>query len=263
MRELVALGINGWIPSHGRQTMCFLLLDGGEEVFLLDAGTGLSRLLQPEFRQILASRKRLNIILSHYHLDHVAGLTYLPAVWSNKPLRLYAPEEPFVEVPARSAVGRLLNPPLFPLSFSDFPARTRIIPVNQAEMEIGGHDFTFHRLAHGGGAMGMKIDGILAYITDTYVDEGYFEFIDGVRFLMHEVWVTREESRTRPEEAARHSMLEEVTDLAARCSVKKLMPIHLNPRWDNARVEELMSAARSEFAGTISPGEGEAVDPDD
>src|ERR1044072_2904577 len=52
--RLVPLGTNWYIPSHGRQTMCFLLLDGDGAALLLDAGTGLARLLAPEIAALLA-----------------------------------------------------------------------------------------------------------------------------------------------------------------------------------------------------------------
>ena len=66
--NVVLLGTGGYFPTSQRHTSCVLLPEIG---VVLDAGTGMSRLgnyLQTE---------RLDIFLSHAHLDHVAGLTYL------------------------------------------------------------------------------------------------------------------------------------------------------------------------------------------
>ena len=66
--KLVLLGTGGYFPTTRRHTACYLLPEVG---VVLDAGTGMFRL--GEHRQT----DRLDIFLSHAHLDHIAGLTYL------------------------------------------------------------------------------------------------------------------------------------------------------------------------------------------
>jgi ribonuclease BN (tRNA processing enzyme) len=110
--RLVPLGINGFIPSFGRQTMSFLLLTGNEAL-LLDAGTGVGRLLERTMIDLLQPYDCLNIILSHYHLDHVVGLSYLPGTWMRGVVRIYAPGRPFVETEPDQALSRLLQPLYF------------------------------------------------------------------------------------------------------------------------------------------------------
>ena len=66
--KLVLLGTGGYFPTARRQTACLMLPEIG---VVLDAGTGMYRLgkhLQTD---------RLDIFLTHAHLDHIAGLTYL------------------------------------------------------------------------------------------------------------------------------------------------------------------------------------------
>jgi hypothetical protein len=66
--KVVLLGTGGYIPTSQRQTSCLLLPESG---IVLDAGTGMSRIA--DYRRT----ERLDIFLSHAHLDHIAGLTYL------------------------------------------------------------------------------------------------------------------------------------------------------------------------------------------
>src|SRR5215813_12698861 len=74
---LTILGAGGWLPAHGRQTASAVLRNGDEAV-VIDAGTGIARLIeQPD---VLAGVQRLDILLTHFHLDHIAGLAYLPAL---------------------------------------------------------------------------------------------------------------------------------------------------------------------------------------
>src|SRR5205085_7229541 len=75
--KLIALGTAGYHPTERRQTACFLLPELGT---VLDAGTGIFRL-----REHLAT-PQLDIYLTHAHLDHVAGLTFLLDVFNGKPM---------------------------------------------------------------------------------------------------------------------------------------------------------------------------------
>ncbi len=62
------LGTTGYHPNERRQTACFMLPELG---IVLDAGTGMFRVhdhLQTD---------TLDIFLSHAHLDHILGLTFL------------------------------------------------------------------------------------------------------------------------------------------------------------------------------------------
>ncbi len=45
---------------------------------MIDAGTGVSRLV--ERPDLVDGIESLDILLSHFHLDHIAGLAYLPAI---------------------------------------------------------------------------------------------------------------------------------------------------------------------------------------
>ena len=64
-------GTAGYHPSEDRHTSCYYI---PELSLLLDAGTGIFRLTA----ELLAEpRESVDIWLSHAHLDHVVGLTFL------------------------------------------------------------------------------------------------------------------------------------------------------------------------------------------
>ncbi len=256
MFRLIPLGTNGFIPTFNRHTMSFMLLDDSDEVIVLDAGSGLARLLEPGIAELLSSKKRLNIILSHYHLDHVIGLTYLPGVWRDKPTRLFAPSRPHVDAEAVEAVDKLLNPPLFSLPFDQYPGPSELVPVVETGLEIGLHTIEFFGLQHPGGSMGIKIDKRISYITDTVSSERYHDFISGSEYLLHEIWMTREEARSNPMEASRHSTVEDVIDLARTCGVKNLIPIHFHPTWTDEKIASSFAGLGDKNTKIILPLEG-------
>src|SRR5688500_4269029 len=66
--KLLLLGTAGYHPSEQRQTACLMLPEAG---IVLDAGTGFFRVRQH------VQTPTLDVLLTHAHLDHVVGLTYL------------------------------------------------------------------------------------------------------------------------------------------------------------------------------------------
>ena len=69
--RLHCLGTTGYHPSPKRHTACYYLPDWQ---LMLDAGTGLFRLTKLLLEE---PQEKITILLSHAHLDHVVGLTFL------------------------------------------------------------------------------------------------------------------------------------------------------------------------------------------
>ncbi len=69
--RVLCLGTTGYHPSPTRHTACYYLPD---ESLVLDAGTGMLGLTA----QLCSEpRESLDILLSHAHLDHVVGMTFI------------------------------------------------------------------------------------------------------------------------------------------------------------------------------------------
>ena len=66
--RLHCLGTVGYHPNDSSHTSCYFLPQSG---ILLDAGTGIFRLAK------LIETDSLDVLLSHAHLDHSFGLTFL------------------------------------------------------------------------------------------------------------------------------------------------------------------------------------------
>ena len=244
---LLPLGLNGFYPSHGRQTMCFLLEDGasGRAPLLLDAGTGLSRLREPPVRQHLEGVERLDIVLTHYHLDHVIGLTYLSSAWG-RAARILAPAPPLVDFPPSEALARLSEPPLFPIPLAQYPTPVEIHSYADASelSALLGRPVTLRRQQHPGGSVGLRL-GDLAYVTDTTSDPATAELARGARLLLHEIWLSDEEAAKAPRQLAGHAAVTAVAQLAARAEAAALAPIHHNPLRDPQRLDQLYAELRA------------------
>lgn len=227
--RIIPLGTNGFIPTYSRHTMSFLLLGEGAAV-LIDAGTGVGRLLEPGLAALLQPYDHLNVILSHYHLDHLVGLTYLTAVCRDQPITLYAPTRPLVDSTPDEAVLRLLQPPLFPVTLPNYPAPVTLIPYSGDSLEIGGFSLRLRRQRHTGGSVGMRFGDRLAYCTDSALDAQTEPFVRGVGLLLHECWLTDEEGGGAEAGKGGHSGTSDVARLARTAHVGRVMPVHHHPK---------------------------------
>jgi len=257
--KLAVLGTAGYLPAAGRQTMSFLLATGSESL-LLDAGTGVARLLEPAVAALLPAGRRLDILLSHYHLDHVVGLSYLLGLAGDRPIRIHAPAPPLTAF-GPEGIERLLSPPLFPLPIERWPMPVEVLPYSTAELAIGGLRLRLRRQKHPGGSVGVRVGDTLAYVTDSVIDPATVDFVRGVKLLLHEVWLTAEEAAETDPAPTGHSDAGAVAELAHAAGVGRLWVVHHHPRRSAADLAH-MAAAMQERAGlpVEVPGEGEVYE---
>lgn len=234
--KLVLLGTAGYHPNDRRHTACLMLPEVG---VVLDAGTGMYRL-----GDYLAT-DRLDIFLSHAHLDHVAGLTYLLDV---VPRELVARTTVHGEAHTLATVDEHL------FAEAVFPIRPPfcVEPLGDRCPLAGGGTLTHFPLRHPGGSVGFRLDWpdrSLAYVTDTTAgpDAPYVEHIHGVDLLVHEAYFA-DDAGDLPAITG-HSCLLPVAQVAARAQVGRLVLVHIDPRRGDREPFDL-AAARHVFPPT-------------
>ena len=212
------LGSGGWIPTEERETACALVREG-ESALLLDAGTGLSRLVEDS--ALLDGVLRLDIALTHFHLDHVCGLAYVPAL----------PLTPTIWAPGRWLYGissdELLDPlrtaPISPFSPEELGQVRELEPGRQ---EIGRFAVTTRAQdRHWAPTAGLRVGEDLALVTDTAYDPESAVLARGVSHLLHEAWSTTGDSIASDGDAT----AAQAAQVASAARVGRLTLIHLNP----------------------------------
>jgi ribonuclease BN (tRNA processing enzyme) len=230
------LGSGGWIPTSTRETCSALMRDGGHAL-LIDAGTGLSRLV--EERTLLEGVDAVDIVLTHFHLDHVVGLAYVPALGLTEPPRLHAPGRRLYGNSSEDILGRLLGPPLFGLELPALVSDVR--EIGEEPFEVGPWMLrTRTQERHNHPTLALRAGDELAYCTDTAHDPGNVELAAGCRVLCHEGWFTED----APREEATHSSAAQAAVVAAAAGVERLVLIHVRPGADEG---PLLAEARSRF----------------
>jgi ribonuclease BN (tRNA processing enzyme) len=208
------LGSGGWIPNGTRETTCVLVRDG-EHALFLDAGTGLRRAITAP--ELLDGVTRIDIALTHFHLDHTCGLGYTPGLGVIP--TIWAPGAWLYETPSEALLAPLRSAPLSP-----FEAHGEVRELGPTQ-RIGRFELAARaQPRHRHPTAGLRIGDRLALITDTAYDPGSAPFANGVDHLLHEAWSsTGDEGDPSAAEAAQ---------VARDAHARRLTLVHLNPRAD-------------------------------
>jgi ribonuclease BN (tRNA processing enzyme) len=232
----ILLGSGGWIPTSRRETCCALIRDGSRAL-VIDAGTGIHRLV--ENRELLRGVERVDIVLTHFHLDHVVGLGYLPALELPEPPVVWGAGQRLAGTSTESLLRRLLGRPFFSAPLTQIASGVREIETD--ELEVGSFPIaTRVQERHAEPTLALRIGDALTYCTDTAPDPGNVGFAAGSRVLLHEAWCAQATS-----DDGNHSAGGDAGGIAREAGVERLVLIHINPLQDSD--EPLAESAQHEF----------------
>ena len=234
--KLVLLGTGGYFPTSRRQTACLMLPEIG---VVLDAGTGMYRLgkhLQTD---------RLDIFLTHAHLDHVAGLTYLI---NRRAAGRAVPHTTVHGDAAKLAAVRehLFAEPIFPVA-----------PPFRFEPLGGALALAARRHAHAfSAATSRRLARLSARLARPLA--GLCDRHDGRRrcattsnkFAASICWCTKRISRTTATICRRSpatARSERSPKLAAAADVGRLVLVHIDPQIDDDSAFDLDMRARTKY----------------
>ena len=213
--KLLLLGTVGYHPNDRRQTACVMLPELG---VVFDAGSASYRIAD------YLQTDTIDIFLSHAHLDHVVGLTFLFDVINGRKIERITVHG---EAEKLDAIGRhLFSEFLFPVKP---PFDTKVLQPRS--LLADGAVLTHFPLKHPGGSVGYRVDWpdrSLAYVTDTVAaaDAEYVEKIRGVDLLIHECNFGDDQPDLA--ELTGHSCVTPVAEVAAAAEVGRVVLVHVN-----------------------------------
>lgn len=232
------------VAAGGGDTVALLVgsAEGGQVI--LDAGSGIWNLL-PDIRPgaVLA--------MSHFHLDHLAGLPLLA------PKRLECILS--ARAGARGILARVFSPPVWPVDPVLCPCKRW-----EGAFGHGGLAVSFHPVAHPDGCHAIRVDEpatgeSLVLATDTEwgamspAERGAFAaFAQGAGDLYFDCGYLPEEIASH--RGWGHSTWEEAVEAARMCGARALHPIHFAPACGDAQAGAIRQRAEAAFAAPERPG---------
>ena len=239
---LYPLGAMGWIPSGGLQTTCFAFIRG-DELDIIDAGTGFARLMdlrETLFKSAWPRLRSARIFLTHYHLDHIAGLFWIRGILGSLPVTIYGPGPDIYGRPAIETLHGVFRKPYSPHLLKEFGPNIAIEDLNLSGLTLEGSPGSLRvsvRLNgnHSDLSVALRFGDYFAFVTDTPPEDDVVDFVRGVEVVLHESWFD-----SSPAYVDEDDMLENHREgphtgsfgaglIALRAGVSRLYLVHHNP----------------------------------
>ena len=255
--------------GYGGNTACVEVEGADGTRLVLDAGTGIRALglsIAPEVR-------RVDILLSHLHMDHIQGLGFFsPLFRPDLEAHLWGP--PSATLDLRSRLARYLSPPLFPVRLRDLGSRVELHNAPDEPTMIGGLEVSADTVIHPGPTVGYRIregGATMAYVPDHEPALGDGEFPDATRWtsgydLAAGVDLLVHDAQYFPDERAErvgwgHASTIEAAAFARLAGVERLSVFHHDPAHDDATLDRLVAEVAAAAPGIAVSGarEGDSI----
>lgn len=235
---------------YGGDTTCYSLHhEDGSLIAVVDAGTGL-RLLNP---QISDPGTTVTFVMTHYHWDHIQGLSMCPPMWRRDiALRIIGPGDP------GASLAPAIAPPWFPVSMSEVDAefisaeerfsvgdvKVRTFPLNHPQGGLG------YRFDHDGDSIVVATD----HEAGTELDRTLVEVAQGTDLLVCDAQYLPSEIADK--RGWGHSTWAQATDLARRADPGRLMLASHDPGRSDSAVDRIVANSVERFPETVAATSG-------
>jgi phosphoribosyl 1,2-cyclic phosphodiesterase len=237
-------GTRGSVPApgpettrYGGNTSCVQVTLSDGTILALDSGTGIRSL----GLALAADGTRINILLTHLHMDHIQGLVFFaPAFRPTSEIVVWGPEAD--EASLEDRIARYISAPLSAVEVRELPCDMDFRNCPETEWEIGSARIRAASVNHRGPTLGYRItegDTSLCYIPDhepalgTDLSEVTPDWISGfelardVDLLIHDCQYTDDEY---PHHVGwGHSALTDALAFARRVQAKRTLLFHHDP----------------------------------
>lgn len=235
---------------YGGNTACITVTEGDRRL-ILDLGSGAI----PLGKAILASggeKKRISILLSHTHIDHIQGFPFFAPVFHPKAtIDIYGPKGAGKKVD--HVLDDSLNPDYSPLySLKNLAAKLQFISLEgKGAFNVQDFEVTAASLPHGRiESFGFRVKGrtgVVAYMTDVGYPDGKpvgaaIELARDADLLIHDTTFGPEDWRGH--EKWGHASWEHALAVAEQAGAKKLALFHHAPDRTDEEVDRFVALAR-------------------
>lgn len=272
-------GTRGSIPMPGKNTVryggntpCVEVRLRGDDLVILDAGTGIRGL--GDALMARGESVKAYIVISHPHWDHIQGIPFF------KPLFISGNEFTIIGgqtkgLTLRRVISDQMDTVYFPIQISELKAKLNFLPIKETTVKVFDSTLASCYLNHPSFALGYRIDSAgrsLVYISDNepfdrevaksvknvekvIVDrysaakgdpnQHIFEFARGADVLIHDATYTPEEYVNHVGWGHSHYLFS--LEVAERAHVKKLVLFHHDQTHSDDTVDDIVQKCRREI----------------
>jgi phosphoribosyl 1,2-cyclic phosphodiesterase len=231
---------------YGGNTSC-VEVRNGDDVIILDAGTGLRGLGQSLLKEFKRQPLNLTLLLTHTHWDHIQGLPFFGPIYNPRcRLRILGCEGARKGLVA--ALTGQMESTYFPVPFDKLPSNIEIEELKDFNFAIGTVLVRAHRANHPGVCVGYRLfapDGLICFFPDTEPhtdDRAMQDFVRDADVLILDSQYDRAEYKQHT--GWGHGCVDNSVALALAAGVKHLYLFHHDPDHDDRRMDALVKHAR-------------------
>ncbi len=241
---------------YGGNTSCVGVVGREGTVLVLDAGTGIRRLAAT----IPESTRRVDILLTHLHMDHIQGLGFFaPLYRPDVEVHIWGPGSTTLRLQAR--LMRYLSPPLFPVNLAELACKMIFHDISSRDIDIGEFRVCSALVCHPGPTVGYRITapegGVLTYLPDHEPALAALRFpslprewTSGATLAAEADLLIHDSQYSAAEYPGHcgwgHSSLNQTLDFGSLTEVKQLVPFHHDPDHTDTELDRLMAQAIDE-----------------
>lgn len=250
-------GARGSIPvsgaeylQYGGDTTCVELRAQGDEVLIIDSGTGIRRLGNLLLKE---ARGEFSMIFTHAHWDHILGFPFFRPIYvQNTFLSMFGC--PFAQESVHKMISQVMTAPYFPVNFSDVQVKVSYHETCEESFPIQSMTVVPTLTSHPNGGRGYKFlenGRSFVFLTDNELSfrhpggldfRHYVDFCAGADLLVHDAEYTPEEYPGRRRWG--HSSFSDALELALQAGVKSLGLFHHNQERTDGEVDGIVGRCR-------------------
>ena len=262
-------GVRGSFPTpdadkigFGGDTSC-VSIETQDQILILDMGTGMKKLGQ-DIVSNPNSPKTINILLSHYHWDHMFGFLMFAPLFSNQfQINIYGKKD---RIELKEIINHMLDPIFWPAAFDDFQAQLNFYTIDDDQTKLSNDivvESQIHHHPNGTFSYNILVDNKkITYITDCeYISgdlsEKLIKFANKSDLLIHDSHFTDEDLKNH--KGWGHSSWEQAVEMAQKSNSKQLALYHYNPDYNDEKIQLIEKEAKQKFKQTIAPKQGVVI----
>lgn len=248
-------GVRGSIPTpgpgtayYGGNTSC-VEVRSGDEIVILDAGTGLRSLGAALMNEFKNQPLNLTLLLTHTHWDHIHGIPFFAPIYNPK-CRLRILGSPGARKGLVEALTGQMESTYFPVPFAKVPGNIEVEEFKELNFDIGPFVIRAQRANHPGLCVGYRLftpDGLISFFPDTEPrtggeDREMIEFIRDSDVLILDSQYDIAEYKTHV--GWGHGCVDDSVALALKAKAHHLCLFHHDPDHDDEKLDRFVKHAR-------------------